>query len=799
MAAQQLPQPFGKYILLNKIALGGMAEIFRAKTIGAEGFEKEVVIKRILPHFTEDEAFVTMFIDEAKVTSGLNHPNIVQIFDFDIMDETYYIAMEYVEGKDLKRVMDNGVKEGRPLTVPQIVKIIIETCNGLHYAHTKKHRGQPLNIIHRDVSPHNVMVSFEGDVKVMDFGIAKAAARSTKTRAGTVKGKCAYMSPEQARGKNLDPRSDMFAVGVMMWEMLTHRRLFAGDSDFETLSNVLKAEVPPPSSINPDVPAEIDAILLRCLSKDREERQKDCRDLSRELQGWMFSHIEDQDAADLTGLMKEMFTDDIQALREMQQADAKTNFFEVSEMVRSGRGGSSSSIQRRPSTSSNIAAEAVSSNEAKTMAINVADAQAMMNADRTLAVDPSATGLQGEGERKKSRAGLWIFLLLLMVGAGGGGFWWWQQQQAADAAKKTTETAQNTTGDAATTTGTAANTTGDGNATNTGDTGQSSANATGSETTAGGTGEATGNGTVEADTGDASAAGTTGEATAAETTGEPATTGETTGGETAGAETTGEEPTTGAETGGETNGGETNGGETTAGETTGSQVPVAPKKSTVTIVALPTDAIIKVNGEQKGTGKATFEADFDSVLQIEVSHPDYITQQKLLKVSQDSVTEPMQLAKKPVETPPVSAFAKVTFNVSPSDAKVMVNGQVLPAQSPGVFVVEAFKVGDDIEVVVTAKNHTPKSDKMKILTSELTRTIALKKKTVEPSGPGTAYFKAKPWANVFVKGDTCQTNCKMTLASGRYTATFKQGGVTKKKGFRIRPGKNVTVFVDMTN
>jgi len=271
--AMKFPQKFGSYILLRKIAMGGMAEIFRGKTVGAEGFEKDLVIKRILPHYTEDEDFVKMFIDEASIAAKLQHSNIVQIFDFNVVDGCYYIAMEYVEGNDLKNLIDASNKQEKPLTPAQCVWIVMEISKGLHHAHIKSYKGKPLNIVHRDISPQNAMISFNGEIKLMDFGIAKAASRSTKTVAGTVKGKCAYMSPEQARGKPLDGRSDLFGLAVVLWEMLTHKRLFLGNSDFVTLSNVLKQDAPAPSSINPDVPKELDEIVLKALAKDREERQ----------------------------------------------------------------------------------------------------------------------------------------------------------------------------------------------------------------------------------------------------------------------------------------------------------------------------------------------------------------------------------------------------------------------------------------------------------------------------------------------------------------------------------------------
>ena len=316
-ANQQLPRQFGKYVLVRKIAMGGMAEIFKAKTGGAEGFEKDVVIKRILPHFTEDGDFVKMFIDEAAITSKLQHANIVQIFDFDVCEGSYYIAMELIEGVDLKKVLDVGVKDRKPLSPAQAAWILMETAKGLHYAHVKEHKGQPLNIVHRDISPHNLMVSYNGEVKLMDFGIAKAAQRSTKTMAGTVKGKVAYMSPEQARGKNLDGRSDLFALGIMLWEMLTGKRLFLGDSDFDTLTNVLKHEPVLPSTLNPKVDAQLDDIVLKALAKNRDERHASVEEFARELTKWYYSTVTDLEGESLKRYMHQLFGDDIETNRRL--------------------------------------------------------------------------------------------------------------------------------------------------------------------------------------------------------------------------------------------------------------------------------------------------------------------------------------------------------------------------------------------------------------------------------------------------------------------------------------------------
>jgi serine/threonine protein kinase len=310
--AMSLPKPFGKYLLERRIAVGGMAEIYLAKSLGAEGFQRDVVIKLILASYSEDEAFVTMFIDEARIAARLHHANIIQIHDFDKFDDSYYIAMEYVEGRDLRKVMDRSVRAGRRMPVLQAVQIAAEISAGLKYAHTRKDEaGRPLDIIHRDVSPHNVLLSFGGDVKITDFGIAKAAARSTKTRAGTVKGKCSYMSPEQARGKPLDGRSDLFAVCAILWELLTGRKAFDGDTDFGILSNVLSAAVPPPSQFNPDVPPELDAIVLKGLRKDREERFLDMAALEKELRAFAFRKASGLEELSVVPFLQELFADDI--------------------------------------------------------------------------------------------------------------------------------------------------------------------------------------------------------------------------------------------------------------------------------------------------------------------------------------------------------------------------------------------------------------------------------------------------------------------------------------------------------
>lgn len=382
--SQSYPVQFGRYYLTQKVAMGGMAEIFRGKSIGAEGFEKIVAIKRILPHFSEDEGFVTMFKDEARVAAQLTHANVVQVFDFDEVDELFYIAMEYVEGHDLKRVLDVGARDGKPLSIAQAVHIMMEASQGLHYAHTRVVDGQPLNIIHRDVSPHNIMVSFNGEVKIMDFGIAKAASRSTKTRVGTVKGKCAYMSPEQARGKPLDGRSDLFALGVTLWEMLTGKRLFVGESDFETLNNVLKAEVPPLSELNPEVPKDLEAIVLRSLARDRDERQADVGVFVSELRRWFYGNVPDPEAANIKTYMNDLFAADIAKLRNDVAAEQ--------QMMEGVRKGGTASQRRAAGGGTGSSPSARIPDEEKTMALDTS-LSGPADADRTMALPDAMSQL----------------------------------------------------------------------------------------------------------------------------------------------------------------------------------------------------------------------------------------------------------------------------------------------------------------------------------------------------------------------------------------------------------------------
>jgi len=275
----------GRYRLLNRISVGGMAEIYRAKALGEVGFEKEVAIKRILPHMADDREFIDMFIDEAKTVAQLNHSNICQIFEFGQEQGSYFIALELVEGKDFKQILSKHRKLNRPLPLPVTLFIICKTCEALEYAHTCQNtQGEPMNIVHRDISPQNVLVSYLGGVKLIDFGIAKAMGRLTKTSVGNIKGKFSYMSPEQVSAKPIDRRSDIFACGTVLWEALTNRRLFKGDNEIVTMQLVRKAEVHAPCELFPDLPQGLDDIVMTALAPNPEDRYQNAGDLLDDLE-----------------------------------------------------------------------------------------------------------------------------------------------------------------------------------------------------------------------------------------------------------------------------------------------------------------------------------------------------------------------------------------------------------------------------------------------------------------------------------------------------------------------------------
>ncbi len=309
--------PFGKYLLLSRVSVGGMAEVFKAIPEGARRIEDIVAIKRILPNIAEDSEFTGMFIDEARLAGQLNHPNICRIFELGQVGEDLYIAMQFLWGRDLLKVMNRFKRVGEPMPPAMAAFIASKACAALHYAHTKRDAtGRPLNIIHRDVSPQNIIVGYSGQVKLIDFGVARAASQSQKTQAGILKGKFGYMSPEMIRGLPVDHRSDVFAMGICLHEALTGSRLFYGETDFATLEQVRDARVQPPSRKAPGVPRELDEIVLEALSRDAENRSPSAEHLQRRLEHFLTTSCPGFGEADVGEVMRQAFGSEVSREKE---------------------------------------------------------------------------------------------------------------------------------------------------------------------------------------------------------------------------------------------------------------------------------------------------------------------------------------------------------------------------------------------------------------------------------------------------------------------------------------------------
>ena len=306
-------QRLGKYILLDKLAVGGMAELYRAMITGVQGFEKLIAIKKILPHLATEEVLVRSFIDEAKLAALLHHQNIAQIYDFGSLGDTYFIAMEYLFGKDCRALLRKAGEKNLPLGLQHALLIVSRICAGLDYAHKlKDFQGKPLNIIHRDISPQNILITYEGGVKIVDFGIAKAESQATMTQMGMIKGKIAYMSPEQAAGKVIDHRSDIFSCGIILYEMVTGARMFDGDT-MHVLAKVRKAEFVRPEEIRSDLPEKLLTTLHRALASEPEQRYQTCGDMLTDLEECMQQMGLHPTTNALARYMKTLFAEEIAA------------------------------------------------------------------------------------------------------------------------------------------------------------------------------------------------------------------------------------------------------------------------------------------------------------------------------------------------------------------------------------------------------------------------------------------------------------------------------------------------------
>jgi len=309
-----MAEKFGRYSLIDKIGIGGMAEVFLARHTGVEGFEKEIVIKRIRSHLSESPEFVNMFLGEAKLAAQLNHPSIVQIYDLGKIKDSFFIAMEYIPGRDMSAVIPKSKLTGIPFPLEYAFKIAGHVCEALYYAHTKADQmGVPLNIVHRDVSPENIRVAWTGTVKILDFGIAKAATQIHETKAGQIKGKVSCMSPEQVLGKTVDRRSDLFSLGIVLYEWISGFKLFSGDNDLAIMNNIIEGKIYPPSYFRDNIPAEAETILMKALEKEPKNRYQSAADMQLDIDTFLAEHEFMPSNIHLSNFMKQLFKDELAA------------------------------------------------------------------------------------------------------------------------------------------------------------------------------------------------------------------------------------------------------------------------------------------------------------------------------------------------------------------------------------------------------------------------------------------------------------------------------------------------------
>ena len=304
-----------RYHIIEKIDAGGMAEIYRGAAVSLDGFEKQVAIKRILPSICRDEKFVTMFLDEARLSMQLQHANIVQIFDIGKADNTYFVVMELIDGANLRRVMQRSVDRGLHCPVALACYMMAEVAKALAYAHEKRDAaGKSLGIVHRDVSPPNVLLSRQGEIKLTDFGLAKAATHVQSTEAGVIKGKFSYLCPEVVEGKTVDPRADVYSAGIILWELLCGRKLFSGGSDLETIELVRRGNVAKPSTIRSEVPEELDRIVLKALARNPKRRYQSARALEQAVLGYLFSNGLQVGASEVMEFLRGLHEEEQEAL-----------------------------------------------------------------------------------------------------------------------------------------------------------------------------------------------------------------------------------------------------------------------------------------------------------------------------------------------------------------------------------------------------------------------------------------------------------------------------------------------------
>src|SRR5262245_60822475 len=300
-----------RYTITERVDQGGMAEVFRGVAESLQGFKKAVAIKRILPKLSRNKKFGSMFLDQARLSLHLQHANIVHVFDIGIADTAYFIVMEFVDGANLKAIIEHHRKKGRRLRIAHVIYIMLEVCKGLAYAHDAQdpESQRALGIVHRDVSPPNILLSKTGEVKLVDFGLAKATSQLETTDPGVVKGKFSYLSPEAASGIEVDHRADLFAVGILLWELLTGKRLFYGETDYQTVELVRQAKIPAVMPLNSDVDADLEAVVRRALARDPRDRFQHAADFQDAVAQVLFSRGMKVTSRDIATMVRQVVND----------------------------------------------------------------------------------------------------------------------------------------------------------------------------------------------------------------------------------------------------------------------------------------------------------------------------------------------------------------------------------------------------------------------------------------------------------------------------------------------------------
>jgi eukaryotic-like serine/threonine-protein kinase len=417
---------FGKYLLVGEIAVGGMAELFLAVHKGLEGFIKVVVIKRVLPHFTNHAEFVRMFVDEARLAARLDHPNIVRTYEFGEVKGQYFTAMEYLPGEDLCKALNNLSISRQAMPLNIALGIAVQLCSGLHFAHQfTDTNGQFLNLVHRDINPANIVITYGGEVKIIDFGVAKANT-NRQTLTGTIKGKVAYMPPEQVLGRPVDHRADVFSAGVVLWEMLTGRPLFLRDNEAATLYAIMNGVIPPPSKFRRDLPPQLDKIVARALARAPGDRYGSAEEMAAELEDVM-QQVPRYDTRLLSRMVEDLFGS--------TRADAKRGIAQTSSLTRN--------VSMVMKLRSDVRADLAERLDAATLVddLHEHDAIAHVADPDDFAPTPPAVPIEAVDPAPSQRGVMFALAAIIVIGIAAGLFYTMSRSEQAPASQPVAQTA----------------------------------------------------------------------------------------------------------------------------------------------------------------------------------------------------------------------------------------------------------------------------------------------------------------------------------------------------------------------